>query len=376
MLLYIHIPFCRKKCAYCSFFSQPYSPADLSACLALIKREADFWAPRFANRAIDSVYIGGGTPSLLSSAEISSLIRYLEKCFPIPSGIEFTIEANPESFLQLARPEILLEIGINRLSLGFQSLDNDHLTRLGRSHTREQALAAFALARRAGFPNISLDLIWGLPGQTVRMWLGELEEITALGPEHLSCYCLTLEPDTPLALANERGEIKSPDEEAQEGMFLSGASFLEQEGYRQYEISNFARPGCHCRHNQGYWAFKDYLGLGPGAVSTIKGKRWENPRESSSYESWIATRRIGSNAEELSDSTRFLEEIMLCLRTTEGFEINRYTTLCGRDFQTDFQNLLDELKQNGLCRIEKGRLILTRKGLLLSNEIIEQFLPA
>jgi oxygen-independent coproporphyrinogen-3 oxidase len=375
MMLYIHIPFCRSKCAYCSFFSLPLSDElSLNAYVSLLLEEINFWRRCLGRMAVDSVYFGGGTPSLLSLTGVKRIIQALDGAFSLQSGDEWSLEANPESCKDAEYLSGLKALGVNRLSLGLQSLDPVQLCRLGRGHDAAQGVRAFDLARWAGFENISVDLIWGLPGQRLRNWLQTLEKVLDLHPEHLSCYGLSVEQDTPLAREVASGKADLPTEDEQAKMFLQGTELLESKGYIQYETSNFSRMGYACRHNQGYWEGREYLGLGAGAVSTLGGRRWENPKALSAYARLVRSGQIGSQVQELTPAQRIKELVMLSLRTSRGLELDAYSKLSNRSFLHEHTRLIQVLRQNELIRISDGRLRLSKTGMLVSNAILERFL--
>lgn len=374
MLLYIHVPFCRSKCAYCSFFSLPLSDElNLNAYVTLLLDEIVQWGERLGRVSLSSIYFGGGTPSLLSLAGLERIAQALDRAFDVQPGLEWSLEANPDSCEDQDYLRGVRSLGVNRLSLGLQSLDNAHLRLLGRSHTAAQGMRAFELARRAGFENLSLDLIWGLPGQRLRGWLQTLEKVLSLQPEHLSCYGLSLGPETPLARTVASAETSLPGENEQARMFLKGAELLEYKGLLQYEVSSFSRMGYACRHNQGYWDCQAYLGLGPGAVSTLDGRRWENPRDLSGYARLVRTGSLGGQAQALSLAEQVRELVMLSLRTTCGLDLKAYARLTARSFLREHGRLIQALRQNELIRISSGRLRLTRTGMLVSNAILERF---
>lgn len=377
MLLYIHVPFCRSKCAYCSFFSVPLADdPSLNAYVRLLLREIDFWGQKLDRPVLSSVYCGGGTPSLLPLSAWERIARALSEAFLFQPGLEWSMEANPDSCADPQTLRGLRDLGVNRLSLGVQSLGNAHLRRLGRLHTATQALQAFDLARWAGFENLSLDLIWGLPGQRLRNWLQTLEKVVRLQPEHLSCYALNVEPRTPLADLAATGEVVLPPEAEQAKMFLQGAELLESKGLLQYEISNFSRMGYACRHNQGYWEGAAYLGLGPSAVSTLGGWRWENPRDLSGYAGLIRQGLLGGNGQELTAADRLKELVMLSLRTTRGLDLNAYARMRKTGFLHEHRHLIQVLRQNELIRIHDKRLRLSKTGMLVSDAILERFFTA
>ncbi|TVR01948.1 MAG: radical SAM family heme chaperone HemW [Desulfovibrionales bacterium] len=379
MLLYLHIPFCRSKCGYCSFFSIPNpAAADLDAYLGALEAEIALWGTRLdrtgVQRPISSVYIGGGTPSLLSLAQVERVATTLSRSFKLNPSLEWSMEANPDSAADLEFLRGLLTLGVNRLSLGLQSLDNAKLEVLGRRHQASQGVRMVETARKAGFGNISVDLIWGLPGQRALEWLRELETVVKLQPQHISCYGLTLEEQTPLAQAEAAGRVLLPPESEQAKMFLHGAELLEANGYLQYEISNFSRMGFTCRHNQGYWQSQSYLGLGAGAVSTLGGMRWENPKNLQVYAKQVRKGDIGGSPRALSPADKAKELVMLSLRTTQGLDLQVYQQHTGQNFLRQHRSLVQVLRQNDLIRIHSGLLRLTRSGMLVSNTILERFL--
>ncbi|WP_027361516.1 radical SAM family heme chaperone HemW [Halodesulfovibrio aestuarii] len=376
MLLYLHVPFCRSKCGYCAFHSQVPDANAMQVYLDALMREIAFWGDRLGNVAVETIFFGGGTPSMLPFKSIDAVLNRLAKSFAISNGAEISMEANPES---AARDTFLQDVrrsGINRLSLGIQSLNRELLHTLGRPHSAKQAIAAIELARQSGFNNINVDFIWGLPGQRLKHWLEELKEIVKLGPDHLSCYSLTIEENTPFEVAYDDGKLELPSDDDQGKMFLYGSDFLELQGYTHYEISNFARMGFQCRHNLGYWEGVDYLGLGPSAVSTINSRRWSNPKDLAEYARQTTQGQLGDNAETLTPHERMQELIMLRLRTARGLRFAAYKELTGRVFMEDFRPMITALHQHGLVKIRNGYLNLTKRGMLVSNTIIENLFDA
>lgn len=368
--LYVHVPFCRAKCRYCAFYSVPLDAALVEDYTAALGREIRHCARRYPRAVLDTLYFGGGTPSLLPSWALSRIMGELRKAFGFAPGMEFTFEANPDSALDGSFLKQLLGYGVNRLSLGVQSLSDETLFLLGRPHDAATARAAYFAARQAGFANVGLDFVWGLPGQRLSQWLATLKAAVRLSPEHLSCYGLTLEPDTPLSDMAAAGELVLPPESEQAEMFVRGAQYLESEGYLHYEISNFARMGFVSRHNTGYWEGLDYLGLGPSAVSTMDGVRFENPRDVVRYAALSKKGIFGADARELTPDERIREMVMLSLRTAKGLDLAAYKARSGRDFLKDNTALVQALRQNELVRISSGHLRLTKNGLLVSSVIL------
>ncbi|NJB68630.1 oxygen-independent coproporphyrinogen-3 oxidase [Desulfobaculum xiamenense] len=370
MLLYVHVPFCRRKCRYCAFHSTVPAKGDLAAYATLAEREIRHWGRTLGHPEIRTIFFGGGTPSLLPLPQWGRLVTAIRESFTLLPNLEFTTEANPESLTDWAYLQGLMGFGVNRLSMGVQSTDDAMLTLLGRPHTAADAHRAFDLARNVGFANISVDLIWGLPGQRLATWLHQLREIVRWRPEHMSCYGLSFEPGTPFEHMLDTGDITPVDEQEQAKMFIHGAEYLESEGYLQYEISNFARMGFTSRHNLGYWEGEDYLGIGPSAVSTLNARRWQNPTEPKAYARAIESGTLGGDFEALDAATHAREMVMLRLRTARGLHLADYHSATGRDFLKDFGPMVQALRQNGLVRLSQGHLRLSKTGMIVSDTIL------
>lgn len=377
MIAYIHVPFCKSRCNYCAFHSDAIGPTGNPLSSPLVRSFVDnllleiaHFAEVYPNEKIQSIFFGGGTPSLLPPQIISAILGRIKKGFNVSPKAEITLEANPESLRQRSVLEDYLAAGINRLSMGIQSLDDATLKMLGRPHKAQDGLNAFYLAREAGFANINVDLMWGLPGQSIRQWLQTLKDVERIAPDHISPYCLSLEPGTRIEQQCEAGELVLPPERDQSIMFMQGAAYLEAAGYLHYEISNFARMGFQCRHNLGYWEGASYLGFGPSSTSTIGDKRWTNPANLAAWTETIKRGELGKNPEILSPKTRALELVMLRLRTARGLRLKAYKDMTGKDFLTDHQRFVQTIHENGLVKIRNGYLSLTRSGMLVSNSII------
>ena len=376
MLLYIHVPFCRRRCGYCAFHSQALPDGRIpEAYLASLLEEIRRWAealPRSSLGPVESIFFGGGTPSLLEAAQVGLVLEEIARRFAVAPDCECTLEGNPDS---LARPGLLADLracGISRLSMGVQSLDDRELAMLGRLHTAAQCREVVALARRAGFANLSLDLMWCLPGQTPQGWLATLKQACDLAPEHLSAYALSIEEGTPFEARSLAGELAQPGEAEAEAMFLEGRALLEDRGYAQYEISNYAREGFRCRHNLGYWQGVDYLGLGPSAVSTLNGRRWTDPPDLERWAQNVASGRLAEDPEAITPATRLLETVMLRLRTADGLPLAGYAALAGRSLLEDAGAFLGELCRQGLLVMDKKRIALTPRGMLVSSAVISE----
>ena len=362
--LYIHIPFCKAKCAYCDFYSLAHSEEKMDAYTAALLRHLEEVAPRAAGMQVDTVYFGGGTPSYLGAARLCRILQTVLRRYDVARDAEITLEANPDSAGDWKELRKLRRAGFNRLSLGVQSTDDALLRRIGRVHTYEQVQQAVKAARQAKFTNLSLDLIYGLPGQTMEDWQRTLADAVALGPEHLSCYGLKLEEGTPLW--QQRQTLTLPDDDAQADMYLYTVAALGEMGYEQYEISNFAKPGKASRHNLKYWNMEEYAGFGPGAHSDFGGVRYGYVRDIDSY---IAGKLVLSESENDSTLARDYEYVMLSLRTAAGIDRQTFEKRYRQRFQP-METLFEQYEKAGLALPTEGGWRLTPKGFLVSNSII------
>ena len=279
--LYIHIPFCKQKCVYCDFYSLSRSESRMDDYVDALCAHLTETAPFAAGHLVDTVYFGGGTPSYLGEKRLVKILKTVLKRYQVSRDAEITLEANPDSAGDWKALKALRKAGFNRISLGMQSACDQELQSIGRIHTMAQVRQAVEAARKAQFDNLSLDLIYGLPGQTRQRWMENLAAAVDLAPEHLSCYGLKVEEGTPLYTRRDTADL--PDDEAQADMYLDTVDYLLRHGYRQYEISNFARPGFSSRHNRKYWALEEYLGFGPGAHSDFGGVRYGYALDLESY---------------------------------------------------------------------------------------------
>lgn len=372
LLLYLHVPFCRTRCTYCSFHSQVYNDVTFAWYLKTLLLEIELWGKRLGNPTISTIYLGGGTPSLMPLQHMQRIMETINKHFKATPNMEVTLEANPESTQDSSWFRSLMGMGFNRLSMGVQSLTDTDLTRLGRPHNAAMAIEAFNQARSAGFNNISLDLIWGLPQQRLKTWLDQLKTIARLTPEHLSCYGLSIEKGTPLYKQSLEMDLQLAQDQEQGKMFVYGAELLESLGYFQYEISNFSRMGFESRHNRGYWEARDYLGLGPSAVTTIGNLRYRNPLFMDEYDATVRGDFSSVAFEELDEKTKLTEMVMLALRTAKGLDLKEHKKRAGFDITKTHQKLISALIANGLTKINRGRLRLTKEGMAVSNVIIEK----
>ena len=357
--IYVHVPFCLTRCGYCDFNAYAgldhLQPRYVRALVA----EAEAAAPEWAGEEVVSVFFGGGTPTTLDAADLKGVLAHLRDRFEVTEGAEVTIEANPDT-VDREKLEALLEAGFDRLSMGAQSFDPAVLASLERVHSPDAARRAFTAARDAGYENVGLDLIYGADGETIESWERTVREATALAPEHVSAYALTIEPATPLGLKVEAGIVPAPHPDLQADMFTLACALLRDGGYRHYEVSNWAKPGYECRHNLGYWERRPYLGLGAGAHSYRDDRRWWNVRPPEEYMTLVESGGPSTGGEEhLEPSDAYLEEVFLRLRTLDGIPASWVEQdkaepylLCG---------LLDE---------DGGTLVPTERGMLLLNELV------
>jgi putative oxygen-independent coproporphyrinogen III oxidase len=361
--LYVHIPFCARICPYCAFYKDLLDRSQTSRfCEALLQ---ELIGHDCRGRLIPStIYFGGGTPTALNIAQLEFLLRGFHETLELSQLLEWTIEANPGS-VSARKAALLKRSGVNRISLGVQSWDDELLKLLGREHNAAQAEESFRILRDAGFANINVDLMFGLPGQTNDQWSATLEKTIELQPEHISTYCLTYEEDTEFFLRHARGEFRQ-DSDADAEFFERTMATLEHAGYSHYEISNYARRGFESAHNRAYWLGKDYLGIGPSAVSTIGMHRWQNVCNYRAYiDRTFAGQSPRESTENLTDQMKRTERIALSLRTRDGVSAS--------DLK-NFAQETDELVALRLLREWNGNFVLTRRGKALADSIAEAFL--
>ena len=373
--IYVHIPFCRSKCRYCDFYSLPEARQRLmdeylQAICTHIK-ETGSLAPGYR---VDTVYFGGGTPTLFGGDNLSSILNTIRKHFDVDASAEITFEANPDS----VNPKLLRRLraeGFNRVSLGIQSDDDAILRTIGRPHTYRQAQRAVEEIRRAGFKNLSVDLMYGLPGQTLDGWKQTVANVMELQPEHISCYGLKLEEGTPLYEQQDQYDL--PDDDLQADMYLAAVEQLGEKGFRQYEISNFAKRGMASKHNLKYWNGGEYLGFGPDASSDFAGCRFSAVRDIRAYISGIAAGgQVLREHQQLLDRERAGEYLMLRLRTTAGIHRSEYEKRYLLSFEP-LEKILELACRHGLARrTGDDGYSLTAKGFLVSNSILSDLLLA
>ncbi|MGK2944375.1 MAG: radical SAM family heme chaperone HemW [Desulfuromonadales bacterium] len=373
--LYLHIPFCRQKCPYCDFYSQEVCAATISDYPNLLVRHLTWAADQGENQPIDTIYFGGGTPSLLEPAAIARILQAVDQTFDLSKIAEITLEANPGT-VSLYSLKGYRNAGINRLSLGLQTCSNDQLTLLGRLHNRQNGIDACNWAREAGFDNLSLDLMFALPDQTLSDLEDDLCRYLELAPEHLSCYGLTAEPETPFQQRVASGELALPDGEYYADAFMLIHEQLAAAGYEHYEIANYARDGYPCRHNLGYWQRRPYLGIGAGAHSFFDsqwGSRWEVPADLSAYHQALHDGQEPMKCLETFDRQSALSEtIYLALRTRHGITDTELLQRFGCTLQDAFPEAIAASAQ--WLVNDDGRWSLTPPGWLLFDRLILPFL--
>lgn len=366
--LYIHIPFCVRKCAYCDFLSAPGSEEAKASYTEALLREIE--AVKTEKREVSSIFVGGGTPSALSPSLMGDIFEKIHKSFSVAPDAEITIEANPGT---LSKEKLFLyrNVGINRLSLGLQSPEAAELKSLGRIHTYEEFLESFSLAREAGFQNINVDLMCALPEQTYEGWVRNLRTVAALHPEHISAYSLIIEEGTPFA----KRKLNLPDEDTEYRMYEDTAGILAEYGYEQYEISNYAKKDLVCQHNVGYWTRKEYLGLGLGAASLWGNQRFSNTPDFSLYLNNSGfPEKIRGDRETLSLEAEMSEFMFLGLRMTKGVSKAEFLEGFGVPIESVYGKVLDKYKSVGLLEETEGRIFLTRAGIHVSNGVMAEFL--
>lgn len=374
--LYIHIPFCKAKCSYCDFYSLPNSEGLMDAYTEALCNHLAETSSFAASHLVDSVFFGGGTPSYLGGKRLIKILKVIFKKYHVAKDAEITLEANPDSAADWKELRSLRRAGFNRLSLGMQSACDEELREIGRIHTAEQVQQAVEAARKAKLNNLSLDLIYGLPHQTMDRWQANLAAAVALNPDHLSCYGLKVEEGTPLF--SRQAESGLPDDEMQADMYLYTVEFLKNLGYEQYEISNFAKSGRASRHNLKYWTLGEYVGFGPGAHSDFGGVRYAYEKDLDAYIRAASGKGdfLFSENSSIPPMDRDVEWVMLGLRTVHGLDPQDYEQRFRRRFDTWFGSFLEQCRNAGYAVFEEGRWHLTPQGFLVSNQIIGGMLDA
>lgn len=378
LAIYVHIPFCTKHCPYCDFnvVVEKAQSAAVGQTVDAICRDLENAARELnANgpRRVETIFFGGGTPSFLSGAQLTQTLQTIRSAFEVAPDAEISSEANPGSS-DAAKFAAMRQAGFNRLSVGVQAFDDALLKTLDRLHTAAEAEQALEDARRAGFTNLSLDLMFGLPGQTPALWKATLRRALACRTEHLSLYALTLEPGTRFERLHKGGKLELPDEDVELAMYEQAMDVLTAAGYEHYEVSNFARPGFRSRHNQVYWRNEEYLGVGPGAVSYLNGRRWKREKLPLRYVQKVnAGADLSVESEQLDTRGALGETMMLGLRLRDGLALSRIRDRFRIEPLNLFAPQIASLTERGLLTLESDTLRLTHCGLLLANTVLSEF---
>ena len=374
--LYIHVPFCLQKCRYCDFISYNYNLDAVQSYLKALEQEMHLYALSESvidKRRVNTIFIGGGTPTVLETVDLERLLASLRRYFYWSEKTEFTVEANPGT-LNKQKLEILKSAGVNRLSIGVQACQSNLLELLGRVHNYDQAVQAVELARQTGFGNLNLDLIFGVPTQSAKEWKQSLVLLSDLQPEHLACYDLQLEDDTPLSTAVERGELSICPEERALEMYNESIEFLTGKGYLHYEISNFSKPGYQSQHNLCYWHNGEYLGLGPAAHSHINGERWANTGNLEQYIEQISKGILPlCERHRLTTQEVMSETVFMGLRLINGLNLNDFSSRFDCRVTDIWPGQISKLNNQGLLEMTATHLKLTKKGLPLANIVFGEF---
>ncbi len=372
--IYVHVPFCRSKCQYCDFYSLAnHDEQQTDDYLDAICRHIKETGPLAPNYYVDTIYFGGGTPSFFGAEGLAAILTEIRRSFDVAGDAEITFEANPDSVESHLLKRLRAE-GFNRVSLGIQCDDNEILSKIGRPHTYEEAVEAYNRIRKAGFRNVSVDLMFGLPGQSLTAWTNTLENVLQLNPEHISCYGLKVEEGTPLYEYKDFADLA--DDDTQADMYLAMVDILKEHGYRQYEISNFAKRGKVSRHNLKYWMGMEYIGFGPDASSDFAGKRYTYVRSLTDYVNGIREGgQIVSEISEIPIRERAGEYLMMRLRTIGGINKEEYESSYLLPF-APLEKILETNRDLDLTRCDNGRWHFTPKGFLVSNTIISDLLLA
>ena len=369
--LYLHFPFCVRKCRYCDFLSFPSDEAGREAYLQRLKKEIIVRGEKYQDYSIETLFIGGGTPSLMTGQQLTELLDTVRTAFHVSPSGEWTMECNPGT-TDAETLKIYRAAGINRLSFGLQSMNDEELKYLGRIHTAKQFLDNYQAARKAGVENINIDLMSAIPDQTYEGWIHNLRTVAGLDPEHISAYSLIIEEGTPFASRT----LNLPDEDAEYNMYEATAQILREYGFEQYEISNYAKKGRECRHNVGYWIRQDYLGFGLGASSLYGKERFANTQDMKKYlENSRTPEKIREKEPPLTREDEMAEFMFLGLRMTRGISKAEFERQFGSEIDAIYGDVLRKYKSMGLLLEEKGRIFLSREGIHVSNSVMADFLP-
>lgn len=373
--LYLHIPFCKSKCYYCDFASYANKNEEINAYILALKEEICQYGKILQNHSINTIFIGGGTPTILSPYLLQTILKSLFYNFNIISNAEITIESNPGT-LNLEILQLLKEFHVNRLSIGLQAYQDKLLKEIGRIHTVEEFIQNYSLARKLGFNNINIDLMFSLPNQTLENWIETLKNVNTLNPEHISCYSLTIEEDTPFGKWERQGKLNKADEQTDRSMYHYALWYFNKMGYVQYEISNFSKSGFKSKHNLTYWKYKPYIGMGLGAHSFFLGSRYHNTYDLKKYI------QINGNISELKEdieviplSIQYAEYLFLGLRLLEGISIKEFDNIFKVSFEEIYGVKTKNLLKLNLLEKNNNIIKLTSKGLDICNTVFTEFLP-
>jgi len=372
--LYIHIPFCKSKCYYCDFNSYSGRESDIPAYFDALKKEIKLYSNKLKKHSIKTIFIGGGTPSFVDAHYIYETINLCKQYLDIKPDAEISIETNPGtlSYEKLTTYKVM---GINRLSMGLQASQNSLLKKIGRIHTYEEFYENFLQARKVGFKNINIDIIFGLPGQTLKNWAETLKSVMELNPEHLSCYSLKIEDDSVFGKMKETGELKVFDDDIDRDMYYLTKESLTKEGLFHYEISNFAKPGFECRHNLIYWNAEEYIGVGAGAHSYFEGERYNNCIGIEEYVDLLKKDMLKKeNIQEICKKEQISEYIILGLRLVKGIFSDEFKLRFDADMFSVLDNKIDSLIKRKLIEVDEKSIRLSSRGLDFANEVFMEFI--
>ncbi len=373
--LYLHIPYCLHKCGYCDFNSHNINEAEMESYVQALLMEMEHAAKGAQNRRVTTIFFGGGTPTTLPFADLARILEACRQHFQVGPEAEITCEANPATIPQTDLAQ-LREAGFNRLSIGVQSFDPDELKRLERVHSVDEIYLTVERARQAKFGNLSLDLMFALPGQTVERWQDNLQQALGLQPDHISAYNLTIEPDTVFYKQQSQGQLTMPPDDFQRELFEITIDTLTGAGYEHYEISNYAKPGKQSRHNINYWVDGEFIGLGAGASSFFNGDRYKNTNLPARYIAQIQKSRTAVESRETPDRRqRMGETVMLGLRLRGGIRLTTFEKQFDTSFHAAFGNTIEKLEETGLIKISEDNVALTDEGLFLADSVIIEFIP-
>lgn len=374
--LYLHVPFCLKKCSYCDFYSLPVKSQDLQRYTRALIKELSLKAREEEDLRISTIYLGGGTPSLLPAADFTSIINSIRLNWELDKKAEISLEANPAT-LDSDTLQSMQEAGLNRISLGIQSFQDGDLKILGRSHNAQEAWHSIELIKNSGLINLNLDLIYGIPGQTIGKWQETLTRALEAEPAHLSIYLLQLDEDTPLSRYIKAGQVGLSDEDTEAEMYYIARQMIEKAGLLHYELSNFARPGYECQHNLGYWKAKEYVGLGPGAVSFQAHGRYLNKRNLLQYLNCLENdqKPEQEELEYMKDLELIADAIILGLRLCAGIDLESFANAYRINILDYYKDIIEECRERELLEVKGGYLRLSKKAYFISNQVICHFLP-